>query len=222
MEEARQEQIRNLKEAILALCMLYFYGLSLALQFGKPTFGMERPWIFLPMSTLFLVAIALEALLAWWNRRVFLLWVIAFVVAYGFVWLYMAPAVYGQGLVPYVMLLPLAAVFYGGAAYSLTRLMGDVLFPPRPLSRAAIERELADLPGWRTMQPVLEKTYRFTDFEEATNFMNQVARVTKRNLLCTRLSVSYNKVVVQLYDWKYKGITTRITQLARRLDLIAS
>jgi pterin-4a-carbinolamine dehydratase len=185
--------------------MLYFYGLSLALQFDRPTYGMERPEMFLPLSVMFLVAIALEAILAWWDRRVLVLWSAAWLAAYGFIWLYMAPKVFGDHIIPYVLLVPLGLVFFGGFAFAYARIFSTAFFPRHVLTLAEVELSLGTLPGWKAAAPFLEKTYRFKDFGQALNFMNQVARASKRGLLCSRVRVAYDEVSVQLYDWELRA-----------------
>ena len=213
-----EDRIKNIKEAILLVCMLYFYGLSLALQFHRPTYGMDQLFVFLPFSLLFLVALGLEVTLVWWNRLSFILWCAAWFLAYGFIWLYLAPATYGNWIIPYALVIPLVIAFYGGFAYAYSIIFSSFFFPRRPLSRSQIDEALSALPGWKVTDTVVEKTYHFRDPEEAINFMNTVARNTRRSLYCSRLVVSYVDVSVQLYDWELKALSARVMNTAKRLD----
>jgi hypothetical protein len=104
------QKIRNLKEAILVFCLVYFYALAFSLQAGRPTYHADHPIIFILIFGLFLTAIFLEIILEWQHRKQVLLWGGMFAASYGIIGIYVVPQVFGVETLKYVLLEPLIIV----------------------------------------------------------------------------------------------------------------
>lgn len=209
----------NLKETILVVTVLYFYALAFALSFDRPTYGMDAPAIFLTMSVLFLLAMALEIVLAWWDKRRVLLWFVLAVVSYGVIGLYVAPAVYGSWILLFVLLEPLLIAFVGGFAFASAHLIARSLFSTILLRPNQLAVALDRLPGWNLDGEAIRKTYEFVDFAEALNFVNQAGRVIEAtHHHPSELHLTGNRVEIALTSPEERGVTITDVSLARKFD----
>jgi len=89
------------------------------------------------------------------------------------------------------------------------------------LSSAAIEQQLAALPGWNLRSDKLYRRCVFTDFVEAFGFMSRVALLAEAANHHPEWSNVYNRVEIYLTTHDAGGITQRDFDLARRIcDLL--
>ena len=211
----------NFKETLLVVTVIYFYGLAFTLHFGKSTYGTDSPWIFLVMGTLFLIALGLEALLAFWEHKNFLLWLLMWAASYGVIGLYVAPRIFGPDILVYVYVEPVIVVFIGGFAFAFGRVLADQLFPERRIPKEQLERDLTRLPGWSAAGSSLNKTFTFAGFADAMNFVNNVARIAEREHHHPDVSIRFNTVEIRLTTKDEGGITRRDLRQARRIDAVA-
>ncbi len=190
--------LRNLKETLLVITVLYFYGLAFALYFRRPTFDLDRPVFFLSMSALFLCAMILEAVLAWWNKRARLWWTAFVVATYGLVGLVVAPSLLGQRILIYVLFVPLALTVYGGIVFLIGRLIIKLVWHEPLLTRRSLKRELSKLPGWNIAGGKLHKTFEFEDFFKTLNFVNQIGALSLKQNQFPLLHIAKTRVRVTL------------------------
>lgn len=217
----KPEYLLNLKETLLVVTVLYFYGLAFALHFNAPTYGVDRPAVFLTMGMLFLTALGLEVILAWWEKKGLFIWLLLWVVSYGVIGLYVAPKIFGSWILLYVYFEPIVMVFIGGFAFAYGRVLAEQLFPERVIPREQLHRELIRLPGWNAKDGVLVKTYAFKDFSEALNFVNKAARIAEREHHHPDFNIRFNKVDVRLTSKDEGGIARRDVRMARKIDAVA-
>ncbi|MFZ2804422.1 MAG: 4a-hydroxytetrahydrobiopterin dehydratase [Patescibacteria group bacterium] len=212
--------LSNLKETLLILTVFYFYGLAFALLLHRETFGLDQPAIFLAMCGIFLLSVAFEVVLAWWNTKRFLLWIGLGVVSYGVIGLYLAPILYGQGILVYVLLEPLVIVFIGGLAFSYGHIFALQIMESKRVSPAQLSSAVLRLPGWAIRHGGIEKTYLFQDFPEALNFVNRVATIAARTHHKPAVFISGASVVVRLTTPEEGGVTVTDLNLARSFDAL--
>lgn len=212
--------LKNLRETLLVITVLYFYGLAFAINFRKETYGADAPVIFLSIAALFLIALSLEAIVVWWEKRYLILWSMLWAAAYGAVGLYYAPQLFGEHIAAYVFIEPLLMTFVGGFAYAYGKLLSESFFPGRRLSAERISAALALLPGWTSSDNMLHKTFTFADFGEALNFVNQVSRVAESMLHHPGMEIHFNTVTIHATSPEEKGVTQRDINLAHRCDAL--
>lgn len=210
--------LHNLKEMLLVITVVYFYGLGFALLFHRPTFGLDAPPMFLTMSSLFLIAILIEMMLAWWNKLRFILWGMLGLLAYAILGLYLAPSLYGDEILLYVFVEPLLITFIGGFAFVYGRLLADAFFSGAPLRPAALERSLRTLPGWVIERNALRKTYRFDGFGSALNFLNRIGRLGEKRTHYPRVHMRGSSVSVELSTSHPNGVSHLDISMAREID----
>lgn len=220
MENVEQRFLKNIRETLLVITVLYFYGLAFAINFQKDTYGADAPVIFLSIAALFLIALCLEAIVVWWEKRYLILWSMFWALAYGATGLYYAPSLFGQHVVAYVFLEPLLMTFVGGFAYAYGKILSESFFPGRRLSAERISEALALLPGWTSSDGMLHKTFMFPDFGGALNFVNQVSRVADSMLHHPGMEIHFNAVTIHATSPEEKGVTQRDVLLAHRCDAL--
>jgi 4a-hydroxytetrahydrobiopterin dehydratase len=86
------------------------------------------------------------------------------------------------------------------------------------LDTAAIERELADTPGWQRVEDAIVKTATFADFKEAIEFVNRVADAAEEAGHHPDIDIRWNKVTLVLTTHAAGGLTVNDFRLARRLN----
>lgn len=213
-------QLHNLKESLLIITTLYFYGLAFALQFKRPTFGLDQPVFFFIMFGLFLAAVILQIVLAWWNKRAYILWGTFIVITYGIIGFSIAPAVFGTWIAPYVLFGPLVITVFGGSVYSIVFFITRFLQPESQLTPAQLERSLRDLPGWNIVGGKLQKTFEFLDFVTALNFTNRIGVLAGHTQRFPLLRISGSGVEVTLISQNTTYVTWDDVQFAHQVDVL--
>lgn len=212
--------LSNFKEFVLILTILYFYGLAFAMTFGKSLYGLDRPAIFLLMCTLFLIAIGYEIFFTWWKSNIMIIWALIWILSYGVIGLYLAPIVFGDWIISYILIEPLIIVFMGGFAFSFGSVLAGHLTARPTLSPGEISSALEKLPGWHVEKHVLSKTYEFADFSQAMNFVNQVGRLAENMRHYPDIKLSGGMVSVSVFTRDGRGLTKNDIAQARDLDAI--
>ncbi|MCL4220155.1 MAG: 4a-hydroxytetrahydrobiopterin dehydratase [Phycisphaerales bacterium] len=90
------------------------------------------------------------------------------------------------------------------------------------LSEAEIKASLADVPDWSELDGEIQRTYQFSDFDEAMRFVNRVAEQAESSQHHPDILIRYNKVTLSLSTHDAGGITSKDFELARQADLFAS
>lgn len=121
-------KIQNLKEMLLVISILYFYGLAFAINQHKETYGLDSPTAFVVMGIVFLIALFLEVLVTWWPFRDRILAASVFILAYAYLGIFVAPALFGDRVIIISLLAPVIVTFVGGFAYVYARLLYRALF----------------------------------------------------------------------------------------------
>lgn len=212
--------LANLKEFVLVVCILYFYGLAFAMQFGKSLYGLDHPAVFLAMCLLYLLAVGYEIVYSWWRAKPFVVWFLLWVVSYGIIGLFLAPTIFGNWILTYVFVEPLVIVFIGGFAFSVGRVLALHLTQRSVMSPKELERELPGLPGWNSDGRSLVRTFEYRDFEAGLNFVNQIARIAVGMRHYPRIRLAGGRVTVRLSSWHIGGLTKTDVSQARRINAL--
>ncbi|MBL8692582.1 MAG: 4a-hydroxytetrahydrobiopterin dehydratase [Planctomycetes bacterium] len=91
---------------------------------------------------------------------------------------------------------------------------------PPLLKRDAIDRALADLPGWTLSDGKLRREYRFASFVDAFGWMASAALVAEAAQHHPEWRNCYGLVSIELTTHDSGGITQKDLDLARRMELL--
>jgi 4a-hydroxytetrahydrobiopterin dehydratase len=91
------------------------------------------------------------------------------------------------------------------------------------LNQSEVNEHLAALDGWKLDGESITKTFKFKDFSEAWDFMNQVAVIADKELNHhPDWSNAYNQVDIRLTTHDEGGLTGKDFRLAQTANQIAS
>ena len=82
----------------------------------------------------------------------------------------------------------------------------------------AIERSLADLPGWERSGDAIVKRFGFGDFAEALAFVNGVAEPAEAMNHHPDVTIHWNEVTLTLWTHASGGLTHKDFELARAIE----
>jgi 4a-hydroxytetrahydrobiopterin dehydratase len=88
------------------------------------------------------------------------------------------------------------------------------------LDAAAVERELADTPGWELEGNAIVRTAKFKDFNEAMAFVNRVAEVAEEANHHPDITIRWNTVTLTQSTHVAGGLTEHDFRLARRINAL--
>ena len=94
--------------------------------------------------------------------------------------------------------------------------------PPAALSPSDLQRRLADLPGWRVGAGTIERTWEFTDFRAAFDFMTRVAADAEALDHHPEWTVRWRVVDVRTTTHDAGGLTARDAALVAAIDALAA
>ena len=89
------------------------------------------------------------------------------------------------------------------------------------LSPDEIHSALQQLPEWQLSGSAITRTFEFSDFMQAMDFVNQVARAAEEANHHPDITINYNKVTMQLSSHDSGGVTQRDVRMAARISEIA-
>lgn len=89
----------------------------------------------------------------------------------------------------------------------------------KPLEPKEISVFLDKIKGWQVIEnKKIEKNFRFKNFKEAMNFVNQVAELAEREQHHPNISIFYNQVKLELYTHTIGGLSENDFILAAKID----
>lgn len=89
------------------------------------------------------------------------------------------------------------------------------------LSPLTIQAKLKELGDWMTNGNEISKTYQFANFIQAIDFVNQLVKPSEEANHHPDISISYNKVTINLITHDEGGITQKDLDLAEICEQIA-
>jgi 4a-hydroxytetrahydrobiopterin dehydratase len=90
------------------------------------------------------------------------------------------------------------------------------------LTDAEISKRLARLHDWALKGEKIEKKFRFGDFAEAMEFVNDVADLAEEADHHPDIAIHYNEVTLTLWTHSAGGLTRRDFDLAEKIDTLRS
>jgi 4a-hydroxytetrahydrobiopterin dehydratase len=91
-----------------------------------------------------------------------------------------------------------------------------------PLTKDEATFYMKDVPAWTMSEDYkkITRTYTFTDFKESMYFVNKVAELVEKEGHHPDVSVSYNKVTLDLTTHAMKGLSVNDFIVAAKIDKI--
>ncbi len=92
----------------------------------------------------------------------------------------------------------------------------------QPLKGEVIQQLAGQLqPGWKVVdEHHLEREYKFADFRQALEFVNEVGELAESENHHPDILLSYGKVVIQLWTHKIHGLHENDFILAAKIDAL--
>lgn len=90
------------------------------------------------------------------------------------------------------------------------------------LDPAAVDEQVATLPGWSHVADRIAKTYRFAGWLETMAFVNAVAWIAQRSDHHPDLSVHFNRCVVSYSTHDAGGVTMNDLVCAARIERLSA
>jgi len=90
----------------------------------------------------------------------------------------------------------------------------------KPLSRQEAENLAREIPGWTLKEGAIEREFKFKDFPEAIDFVNEVAALAQKQDHHPEIHISYNKVRLEFSTHKIGGLSRNDFILAAHVDRV--
>lgn len=90
----------------------------------------------------------------------------------------------------------------------------------QPLSNEEADNFLKQIPSWSIKNGRVFKQFKFKDFKKAVEFVNKVADIAEEENHHPDITISYNKVGIELWTHAIKGLSENDFILAARIDNI--
>jgi 4a-hydroxytetrahydrobiopterin dehydratase len=90
-----------------------------------------------------------------------------------------------------------------------------------PLSVKESETLLLETPAWSLRENEIARNFRFKDFHEAMQFVNEIAAIANEQDHHPDIYISYNKVRVTLSTHKINGLSLNDFIVAAKIDRVA-
>jgi 4a-hydroxytetrahydrobiopterin dehydratase len=91
----------------------------------------------------------------------------------------------------------------------------------QPLTPQEAQELASQVPQWKLEQDKLTREFKFANFDEAMDFVNELAHVAKAADHHPEIQISYNKVKLTLSTHKIGGLSRNDFILAARVDEMA-
>ena len=89
------------------------------------------------------------------------------------------------------------------------------------LNRTQVAEKLQNLPDWTTDGETIERTFKFSDFVAAIDFVNKLVEPAEKAGHHPDIAISYNKVTINLTTHDAGGITQKDFDLAKSISELA-
>lgn len=90
-----------------------------------------------------------------------------------------------------------------------------------PLESDEVEEMLTEVQGWDLLggsPPKIQKKFKFKDFTEALDFVNEVGELAEEEGHHPDIEISYNEVTLQLYTHAIDGLHENDFIVAAKID----
>jgi Pterin-4a-carbinolamine dehydratase len=90
----------------------------------------------------------------------------------------------------------------------------------RPIQQSEAQKRLPEIPGWDLRQSAIMREFTFKNFVEAMLFVNKIADIANAEDHHPDISISYNRVKVELSTHKIGGLSMNDFIVAAKINLI--
>jgi len=90
----------------------------------------------------------------------------------------------------------------------------------RPMSKEEAERRLGAIQGWSLKEGLIEKEYKFKNFNEALEFVNEVGKIAEEEGHHPEILLGWGKAKIMLWTHAIKGLSENDFILAAKIDKI--
>lgn len=88
----------------------------------------------------------------------------------------------------------------------------------QPLPQSQIAKLLLELPEWALEDGKLVRSWAFSDFRQAMDFVNRIAQFAEQEGHHPDMDIRYNRVKLALVSHDAGGITQRDVDMARQFN----
>ncbi len=92
---------------------------------------------------------------------------------------------------------------------------------PMVLTETQISQKIQTLPGWKTNGQEISRTFQFSDFIAAMDFVNKLVEPAEAAGHHPDIAISYNKVTISLTTHDAGGLTDKDFALAATISELA-
>lgn len=91
-----------------------------------------------------------------------------------------------------------------------------------PMSETEVQKYISQVKGWEVIggNRRIVKKFVFKDFKETMEFVNAVADISEKENHHPNIYIFYNKVEIELWTHKVRGLSENDFILASKIDLI--
>lgn len=89
------------------------------------------------------------------------------------------------------------------------------------IAQSLLKEQMKRIPEWETNRKAVERTFEFDDFDQAVDFVNEVAEIAEEEEHHPELDIRFNKVRVSLSTHSEGGVTDLDLQMAEKIDSLA-
>ena len=89
------------------------------------------------------------------------------------------------------------------------------------LNQTQVEEKLQSLPDWKTDGETISRTFKFKDFLGSIDFVNKLVEPAEKAGHHPDITISYNKVTIDLTTHDAGGITQKDFDLAETISQLA-
>lgn len=87
------------------------------------------------------------------------------------------------------------------------------------LTPSEVTEKLSTVPAWKlTDEKWIERKYRFRDYLNGIDFVQQVANLSEKSNHHPFISIDYKVVTIRISSWNAKGLTVLDFELAQKYD----
>ena len=84
--------------------------------------------------------------------------------------------------------------------------------------RRILKETVNESKGWRNSNQILERTFKFKDFNESIEFVNKVSKIAETQNHHPDIEIKYNKVKISITDHEKGGVSDKCHKLVKDID----
>jgi len=113
---------------------------------------------------------------------------------------------------------PLSKILFLVAVVSFCFLSQPLQANTMPLTQTEIDLKIEAIPQWQQQDQTLTRTFKFKNFVEAIDFVNQLVEPAEAAGHHPDIAISYNKVTISLTTHDAGGLTEQDFEMAQTIS----